>query len=221
MAANKDSNHRRQRNRQRKGWGFSFFGQTSEASRNEDNIVEFYEDLARKRFDAETYFPLARTRAGDRVSIIGFKGKGGISHLLSLGLTPGIQVQVVSCVPSGSVIVAFGDNRIGLGAGMANKILVTQPHQVNSWEQEKAMNTDTYIRNLTVGSKGRIVGYEKTTGGYKGRLLAMGLTPGTEFTVIRHAPLGDPIEIKVRGFNLSLRRHEADVLCIEEVDENE
>jgi Fe2+ transport system protein FeoA len=41
------------------------------------------------------------------------------------------------------------------------------------------------------------------------RLMMMGLTPGTAFTVVRVAPLGDPIEIKVRGFNLSLRREEA------------
>lgn len=41
------------------------------------------------------------------------------------------------------------------------------------------------------------------------RLMMMGLTPGTSFSVVRVAPLGDPIEIKVRGFNLSLRREEA------------
>jgi ferrous iron transport protein A len=41
------------------------------------------------------------------------------------------------------------------------------------------------------------------------RLMMMGLTPGTTFTVVRVAPLGDPIEIKLRGFNLSLRREEA------------
>lgn len=41
------------------------------------------------------------------------------------------------------------------------------------------------------------------------RLMMLGLTPGTRFSVIRVAPLGDPIEIKVRGFNLSLRREEA------------
>ncbi|MBL4798599.1 MAG: ferrous iron transport protein A [Oleispira sp.] len=41
------------------------------------------------------------------------------------------------------------------------------------------------------------------------RLMMMGLTPGTSFMVVRVAPLGDPIEIKVRGFNLSLRREEA------------
>ena len=46
----------------------------------------------------------------------------------------------------------------------------------------------------------------------------MGLTPGTEFTVIRVAPLGDPVEIQVRGFHLSLRKQEADTLIIEEID---
>jgi ferrous iron transport protein A len=46
----------------------------------------------------------------------------------------------------------------------------------------------------------------------------MGLTPGTEFTVIRVAPLGDPVEIQVRGFHLSLRQQEADALIVEEID---
>jgi ferrous iron transport protein A len=48
-------------------------------------------------------------------------------------------------------------------------------------------------------------------------LLAMGLTPGTEFTVTRHAPLGDPVEILVRGFKLSLRKDEASTVFVEEV----
>ncbi len=44
---------------------------------------------------------------------------------------------------------------------------------------------------------------------YRNRLLSMGLTPGTEFLVERRAPLGDPVEISLRGFRLSLRREEA------------
>jgi ferrous iron transport protein A len=54
--------------------------------------------------------------------------------------------------------------------------------------------------------------------GYKRKLLAMGLTPGTEIVVTRHAPLGDPTEIEVRGFRLSLRKGEADALQIVPVD---
>ena len=44
------------------------------------------------------------------------------------------------------------------------------------------------------------------------QLLALGLTPGTEFEVVRFAPCGDPIQIKVRGFLLGLRRFEMDTL---------
>lgn len=47
---------------------------------------------------------------------------------------------------------------------------------------------------------------------YRHKLIAMGLLPGTEFTVSRIAPLGDPVEISVRGFSLSLRKQEADLL---------
>lgn len=46
------------------------------------------------------------------------------------------------------------------------------------------------------------------------RLLAMGLTEGERVEVLRFAPLGDPIEIRVRGYNLSLRRSEARVVLI-------
>lgn len=41
------------------------------------------------------------------------------------------------------------------------------------------------------------------------RLLEMGLTPGVEVRVIGQAPLGDPVELEVRGYRLSLRRSEA------------
>ncbi len=45
----------------------------------------------------------------------------------------------------------------------------------------------------------------------------MGLTLGTEFTLVRIAPLGDPIEISVRGFSLILRKNEAKILKLERV----
>ena len=42
------------------------------------------------------------------------------------------------------------------------------------------------------------------------RLEEMGITPGEKVTMVRYAPLGDPIEIKIRGYLLSLRKEEAD-----------
>lgn len=71
---------------------------------------------------------------------------------------------------------------------------------------------------LKIGHRARIIALK--SGGhatYRQRLIAMGLLPGTTFTVSRMAPLGDPIEIVVRGFALSLRKHEASILEIEEV----
>lgn len=58
---------------------------------------------------------------------------------------------------------------------------------------------------------------------FKRKLLAMGITPGAKVTVIRVAPLGDPIEIKVRDFFLCLRKTEAqaiEVIDIESQDAN-
>ncbi|MEN9236534.1 MAG: FeoA family protein, partial [Gloeomargarita sp. GMQP_bins_25] len=73
------------------------------------------------------------------------------------------------------------------------------------------------LQDAAVGTRLRVVGYAPTAGDYKRRLLAMGLTPGTVLEVKRHAPLGDPIEIWVRGFALSLRKTEADALLVEPV----
>ena len=46
------------------------------------------------------------------------------------------------------------------------------------------------------------------------RLMELGLTIGTPVEVVRFAPLGDPVEIKVRGSKLSLRRHEAELVQV-------
>lgn len=73
------------------------------------------------------------------------------------------------------------------------------------------------LSEMKVGNKGRIVKVSPGEKVYRQRLIAMGLLPGTEFVVSRIAPLGDPIEITVRGFALSLRKSEASILQIEGV----
>lgn len=63
---------------------------------------------------------------------------------------------------------------------------------------------------LTSGDEGVVVSFEKgESAAYRKKLLAMGLTPGTAFRVVRTAPLGDPVEILLRGYSVSLRRAEA------------
>jgi ferrous iron transport protein A len=46
------------------------------------------------------------------------------------------------------------------------------------------------------------------------RLMEMGLLVGTQVELVRFAPLGDPVEIKVRGYNLTLRKQEADQIWV-------
>jgi ferrous iron transport protein A len=68
---------------------------------------------------------------------------------------------------------------------------------------------------MSVGETGMVAGFAETGRGYRKKLLAMGLTPGTELSITRVAPMGDPVEIRVRGFKLSLRRHEAAAVEVE------
>lgn len=73
------------------------------------------------------------------------------------------------------------------------------------------------VSELKSGHKVRIIALVGGEKAYRQRLIAFGLLPGTEFTVSRIAPLGDPIEILVRGIALSLRKAEAAILEIEEM----
>ena len=69
------------------------------------------------------------------------------------------------------------------------------------------------LSEMSVGQKG-LVSQVTGQGEVYHRLLEMGLTQGTPVEVIRFAPLGDPIDIKVRGYHLSVRRREADVIRV-------
>ena len=68
--------------------------------------------------------------------------------------------------------------------------------------------TGACLSALKVGEKGRVTGFDLPPEQHQ-RLLEMGLTVGAECEVIRFAPLGDPLDIKVRGYHLSLRKREA------------
>lgn len=51
----------------------------------------------------------------------------------------------------------------------------------------------------------------------KNRLLCMGVTPGTTVEVVKVAPLGDPMELKIRQYNLSIRKKEASSIFVEDI----
>ena len=72
------------------------------------------------------------------------------------------------------------------------------------------------LRELGVGKSGSVI----SVGGEKAlrrRLLDMGITPHTVITVKKAAPMGDPIELLLRGYVLSLRLEDAEKILVEEV----
>jgi ferrous iron transport protein A len=186
---------------------FSYWGEKS-------NLEDDTTTTLDQKFPTSSY-PLSQAKLGVTVWVVGFTGGGGTNRLLGMGLIPGTKLQIINVQPSGSVMIAIQDQRMGIGAGMAQKILVSNEPLFNQEKNLMTNATRVYLREMVSGTVGRVLGYEKTMRGYKGKLLSMGLTPSTEFTVIRVAPLGDPIEIKVRDFHLSLRKREADTLIVE------
>lgn len=76
----------------------------------------------------------------------------------------------------------------------------------------KAMTTK--LRDLEPGQKGKVLKVN-VRGETNKRIVEMGVTPGAVVEVERVAPLGDPIDIKVKGYHLSLRKEEADGIDIE------
>ena len=174
-------------------------------------------------------YVLSNMEVGDRVQIIGLNCGDATARLRGMGFMPGVALEIVSVLSSGSVIVRLGQQSIGLNALMAGQVQV-QP-MVDGYDATLETYQQTPIRmndikpgnsasllESRIGDRFRVIGYTAAARTYKRKLLAMGLTPGTEFIVTRHAPLGDPTEIEVRHFHLSLRKAEAEALHIERID---
>lgn len=71
------------------------------------------------------------------------------------------------------------------------------------------------LRKMKVGQAGMVSELTTSDPQYRQKLLRMGLTRNAEFTVVRKAPFGGPIEIEVKGSRLVLRSDEADALEVE------
>ncbi len=70
------------------------------------------------------------------------------------------------------------------------------------------------LKDLKPGQEGKVVSLGEK-GPIRRRIMDMGITPGVVIKVIKVAPLGDPIEVNVRGYELSLRKAEASQIEIQ------
>lgn len=70
------------------------------------------------------------------------------------------------------------------------------------------------LREISVGGSAKVVKLHGE-GAVKRRIMDMGITKGTEVYVRKVAPLGDPVEISVRGYELSIRKADAEMIEVE------
>ena len=76
------------------------------------------------------------------------------------------------------------------------------------------------MADLKAGELAEITGYTLGNASYRAKLLALGLTKGVQLKIINVAPLGDPFEIAVRGYHLSLRREEVGVIKVKRISKD-
>ena len=77
------------------------------------------------------------------------------------------------------------------------------------------------LADLQAGELAEITGYTLGNAAYRAKLLALGLTHGVQLKMLNVAPLGDPFEIAVRGYHLSLRRAEVGVIKVKRLEKKD
>lgn len=118
-------NNRQKRHRRHRGWQFTFLGEISETQEDKSNQTQFASELIQNKLKTEGLLPLSSTQVGDRLVITQIlRGRNMVCQLRKQGLTLGSEVLVISKTTTGSIIVSIGDRQVGLGAGMANKVMV-------------------------------------------------------------------------------------------------
>lgn len=79
------------------------------------------------------------------------------------------------------------------------------------------MKNTPYTLNMLKPGEKAIISKITIQGALKRRLIDMGITPGTSVILRKMAPLGDPIEINIRGYELTLRKNDAIHIQVEEI----
>jgi len=89
--------------------------------------------------------------------------------------------------------------------------------ELESKQKESPGRAKVILSHLKIGQRAKLVRVGGRGELHK-RLVDMGLVPGAILGVERVAPLGDPVDIKLRGYHLSLRKEEAALITVEALD---
>jgi ferrous iron transport protein A len=127
-----------------------------------------------------------------------------LAQLVALGLAPGVDIRVLEKEP-GVLRVRLDRNVIPLASAAARHVYVVP-----------APVLPVPMGELPVGSQAQVVEIAGS-GKHQRRMLDMGFVPGAQVTTVRKAPLGDPIEYRIKGTAVALRCQDADSILVEEV----
>lgn len=149
---------------------------------------------------------LAQAKLNKVYTIEGIQAEGfAKKHLNNLGFVSGGKVVLVNYSRENGIVLLH-NSRIAINVSVLQQITIV----------EKSINEENWLslNQLTVGEKARVIGIHGQ-GAVKRRLMDMGLTKGVDLLVRKMAPLGDPIEINLRGYELTLRKNEAELVLVQ------
>jgi Fe2+ transport system protein FeoA/Mn-dependent DtxR family transcriptional regulator len=127
-----------------------------------------------------------------------------LAQLVAMGIKPGADVEVTGREPD-VLCLALDDGRLRLAIPAAHHVFVVP---------QPALAVP--LGELAVGSRARVA--EVRGGGkHQRRMLDMGMVPGAEVTVVRQASLGDPVQYRVKGTAVAMRRVDANSILVEEI----
>ena len=143
------------------------------------------------------------------------------SFLAEQGIRPGAMVTVLAISEGGTLLIQTESRQSTLAGALADRVAVEDvklskdAESQNFHPEEEPMSTEQIpLSQLSTGQQGVIVKIN-AKGALKRRLLDMGLVSGETIAVKRGAPLGEPVEFSVKGYNLSLRKKEAEQVIVE------
>ena len=136
--------------------------------------------------------------------------KDSLLHLSNLGLAAGETLEVVTKTKNSAIIIVKG-SRLAFDASILDKIDLAPAEE----DQKKIP-----LSELPVGHSA-IVTDIFSANETKRRLMDMGITKRTRVLLRKVAPLGDPLEISLRGYELTLRKSEAQMISVVMLDEEE
>ena len=136
--------------------------------------------------------------------------KDSLLHLSNLGLAAGETIEVVTKTKNSAIIIVRG-SRLAFDASILDKIDLAPAEE----DQKKIP-----LSELPVGHSA-IVTDIFSANETKRRLMDMGITKRTRVLLRKVAPLGDPLEISLRGYELTLRKSEAQMISVVMLDEEE